>query len=125
MDWVEQKSSMRYIVFDEIKKDKDEAQQYLVKKGEMIYCIVGLIEDSRALPGKKWMQLEICDKDGKTIGERVSLTPPRYLEVALGLDPEYEQKKVVSTGDFLAIKYLGRDKDKEGKPYTFKIYYGS
>jgi hypothetical protein len=124
MEWEEVKSSMRYVVFGDYKAEKDKDQQYLMKEGDTLYCIVAIVADSNFIPGKKYMTLELTDEKGKAKGEQVSLTPPRYLEVQLGLDPEHEQKKVVGTGDRLMIQYLGRLESKEGKPYTFRIAYG-
>jgi hypothetical protein len=124
MEWEEVKSSMKYIVWDEYKAEKDKEQQYLVKPKQKIHCIVGLIQESKFIPGKKYIMLELADEKGKLIGEQVSLTPPTYLELMLGLNPEHEQKRVVQTGDYLMIEYLGRLETREGKPYTFRIAYG-
>jgi len=124
MEWEEVKSSMKYVVFDEYKAEKDQAQQFLMKKDQKLFCIVGLINDSQFLPGKKYIMLELTDEKGKLLEEQVSITPPTYLELMLGLNPDHEQKRKVETGDRLMIQYLGRIEAKEGKPYSFKIAYG-
>jgi len=125
MEWKELKSSNRYIVFDEYKKEKEKTQQFLVKKGKVVYAKVNHIGESNFIPGKKYILLDLVKDDFTLIGETVSLTPPRYLEVLMGLDPEFPQDKVVTEGDFIGIEYLGRDENKEGHPYTFNLFYGT
>lgn len=132
MEWEEVKSSTRFVVFDNYREKKadgtilDPEQQYLMKTKDTLYCIVGMIQESThpKMKGKKYVMLELTDEKGETVGEQVSLTPTRYLEVAFGWDEDFPQDRKVETGDYLAITYLGRDKNKKNEPYTFKVAFG-
>lgn len=132
MEWEEQKSSTRFVVMDEYRKQKkdgtplDESQQYLMKPEDTLYCIVGLIQESThpKMKGKKYVMLDLADKDGKLLGEQVSFTPTRYAEVAFGWDEDFPQSRKVETGDYIALTYHGRDKNKPKEPYVFTVAFG-
>ena len=120
MEWKEVTSSNRYIVFDKYKEGKEKDRQYLVKKGQTIFAEVQFIGDS-SFTEKKYLILNLLNEDFTPKGEAVSITPPSYLYMSLGLNPEYEQDRVVAEGDMIGFTYNGRDKNKKGEPYQFTL----
>ena len=58
--------------------------------------------------------------DGKEIR---TMTPSR-LQTQLGLNPKWKMKYVAKVGDRIAVKYLGINKDAEGKPHLFEVQFG-
>ena len=125
MEWIEVKSSNKYIVFDKYKEGKEKEQQFLVKKGATIYAKVQFVGDSAFIVDKKYLILELVNENFETTGETVSFTPPSYLYVAMGLHPEYSQDRVIAEGDYIFFTYLGRNTAKKGEPYTFSFGYGA
>ena len=126
MPFVEQTSSSKFIVWGEYKEEKDEERQVLVKKDESIIFFVNEIRDSEHFTDKKYLTvtlMEMKDKKPKMTETTVSLTPPSYLETSMGLNPDFEQKRVIQPGDIVQVTYLGRDDTKTNSPYLFKLAY--
>ena len=99
-------------------EDDDPEFTYLVKKGTTIIGTIKTINDSTTYPDKKIIVLELDD------GREVRTMAPSRLQTQLGLSKNWKMKYVAEAGTRLAIKYMGINKDAEGKPHMFDVKFG-
>ena len=99
-------------------EDDDPEFTYLVKKGAVIIGTIKNINDSTTYPDKKILVLEL------DTGEEVRTMTPSRLQTQLGLSKNWKMKYVAEIGTRVAIKYLGINKEAEGKPHLFDCKFG-
>ena len=98
--------------------DDDAEFTHLVKKNEALVGTVRGIHDSSTYEGRKILVLELDN------GNEVRTLCPTRLQTQLGLAPKWKMKYVAEIGSRIAIKYLGQNKEAEGKPHMFDVQFG-
>jgi len=127
MEFIEQKSSSKFVVLDRYKENYEMDRQILLEEGDKFYGkIIDIFEDPEIGLKIRFATGKFDEKKKEFIenGEEATWTPQTYLVSALGLNPDFKRSHKAEKGDVVCVQYTGRDASKTNNPYTFKVSFG-